>query len=787
MLKFFGQAVCALLLAGLAAGFMRGGAGPTVDIAVQPTRFTHVQIGGGGFVTGMSSVPSANVLLSRTDQYGCYLKVGAAAWKQLLTTMAMPSGSVVSATDGTPHTPSGNAAGCDEAIADPSNVQTLWIMYNANVYKSTNQGVTFAATGYPTQTGVLDNGTANSNAVKGMGYRIAVDPNNSSVVYASTFSGAPQRTIDGGTTFGAVSGITSATTVNGIGGGYLFAFDTSGGTTTVSSQTRTRNVYLSSYGTGVYKSTDGGQTWALTTGTPTTHLFMTADPFGNLWFVDNTGTGSFGTARKYNGTAWSAVSFTNSTLTVAVAYDPNNCASAVTCKIVYTIGAGNGTVATTGNGGSTWNVTSSNTVSSADVGWVASTIGAVGTFVSSAAFDNSGHFYTGSEGVLYTTPSTSGSVTAWTSDTGGIEEFLTNAITTGPNTSGSVIVAGWDVGGFTLASPYNTYPGNAKHGFATPTPAALAHGYAVSYAPAAPSTIVALADNQQGAAAGGGSYVNYSSKSSDGGVTWSACGAPSGVTSGGLVGGTMAASDATNFMWAPTDGSGGAVAPYYTTNGCSTWTQISVSGVTGGWPFSYSFLNHVIAPDHVAANTFWIYNWNTGSGLDAIIKCTGGGASCTNFATPGFSGTSRQYNTTLKAVPGQTGYLFLGSGQTAPSQGCTGTTGDALVYYPNSATKQTVSGITNVTAIGFGAAFPGHTFPTIVVAGCNSGTYGLYRSIDWDGAKTWQQIGAYPLGRPLSIYDIDGDKVTAGVFYYGTQSGVFCGAISITQCNGTTQ
>lgn len=750
-------------------------------IANVNTVFTHVQIGGAGAVQGTAATTAGTTMIARTDQFGCYISSKSGGvwpqWSQLITAAAMPALSVTDST-GAPlgRGVTGNGAGCDEAVPDPTNSSDLWVGWNGSVYFSSNKGSTFVLTCYPSQS----TPQAQEAPIKAMGRTIAVDPNNSSVAYMSTPGSGLEFTKDQGATCSVVSSVGTATTTGGVGGGHLIAFDTSAGTTTVSGQTRTKNVYVSTYGTGVYKSTDGGVTWTLTTGTPTTHWYMTVDSNGVVWFIDNSGSG-FGTARTYSG-SWSAVSALNGKAAEAVAYDPNNCGVGA-CHVFYQITGGNGGGAYSANSGSTWNVaTGSITVAATDVPWIANQLAAVGFFGAGAAFDDSGHVYVGDEGVFFTTPPTSGAAITYTSQTAGIEEAENNVVVNAPSAGGVLNVALWDVGCFNLTAPFSAFPTHGSQGCVTPDQSTLQHAYYIDWAAPAPATMVVLEDNQQGYP--GGTYHSYSGISTDGGATWTAFAAvPSTISSGGLVGGCMAAASTTNFLWAPTDGVGGSVLPFYTSNGGASWSQISVSGVTQGFPFAYSFANHVCAADRVSANTFYIYNWNTGSGGDAIIKCTSGGASCAIASRPGL-GPNEQFNPTIKTVPGQAGYLFLAYGTIEPPGD---TTGNGFYYYTDAGvTKNTISGMQGVMAFGFGAAFAGHTFPAIYAAGWYNHVYGIWRSIDWDGSKTWQQVGTYPRNVPIPIEDIDGNKVTPGVFYLGTVSGVFCGALSSSNCNGGT-
>ncbi|MDE1902159.1 MAG: hypothetical protein KGI37_11070, partial [Alphaproteobacteria bacterium] len=556
--------------------------------------FTHVEIVGAGAITGITSVPSANLLLARTDQYGCYKSVNNSQWSELVTTNAMPASAVTVAAGGPI-----DAGGCEELVGDPSNIQNLWIFFNKNIYLSTNGGTSFSSTCYPAQASDL----SNTGPAKTMSPRIAVDPNNSNVVYFSTHSAGLEVTYNQGSTCTAISTATIAAPTSN--SGFLVAFDPSGGTTTSCAggvALCTKSIYVSSYGTGVYHSNDGGQTWTLTTGTPTTHLYMTVDSTGVLWFVDNSNNNGLGVAHKYAASAWAAPTFTHNNILTSVAFDPNNCSTSATCHVVFMIGGGGttgGTTALTQNGGGAWAVATGYTPSTTDAPWLANVWTTIGLFPNGAAFDNSGHVYTGLEGVGFTTPPTTATTLTMTSQTLGIEEAEVSSLSTSPNTSGSLLAGNWDVGSFTLSAPYNSPPTSSNHGCAGQT--SFQHAYSIDWAEANPSDFACLSDNQQGYI--GGTYTSYSGLSSNGGSTWGTFTVPSAISTGGHIGGCMAASSSTNILWAPTDGSSGATAPLYTTDSGSTWNFISVSGVTQGWGIQYYFSGRFCAADRVNAGT----------------------------------------------------------------------------------------------------------------------------------------------------------------------------------------
>jgi len=762
------RSVVALVAVASCIGSLRSGSPSDGSVG----NFTLIKIGGSGFISGVSSLSSANLLLARTDQYGCYKNVNAGQWVQLFTTNGMPTGAVLDANGAA----IGNSSG--ECIPDPSDANTIWAETNGDVYVSTDQGDTWSSTCYPRQKAYLSQGQVQS--LKSMGHTIAVDPINSNVVYMSTPSSGLMRTIDKGSNCETIKSVSTAKPYGNSGGGHLIVFDASGGTRNVDGQRRTANIYVSTYGSGVYRSTDGGQTWILTSSGPITHMYMAADPFGNVWFVDNASGASYGNGWKYNGKEWSTIAAVTGVVGYAVAVDGKSCPTADTCHIVFIVGGGpgSGTIFTT-NGGSSWNAATGKKtfVSTGDVTWLAAFMTGFNLYPSGAAFDASGHVFTGAEGVFYTTPPTSGTAITFTSLTAGIEESLSSSIVTSSGTSGSVLVGVWDINCFRLVSPYASFPTTANRGCYGTDGNALQHTYNLDWASSNSSFIVALTDNQQGYV--GGKYKNHSGTSVDGGRTWASLAAPSAVSSRGLIGGCVAASSTKNFVWAPTDGAGGAVQPFFTTDGGLTWTQIVVAGSVSGWPWRNYLPSKICAADRVNANTFFLYNWNLGDGRgDAIVRCAGGGATCTIVSRPGF-GPSQQFNPVLKTVPGHADAIFMSYGDPVVSK-----TQGGLFYSTNGgSTVHGVPGFAAVRGFGFGAAFAGHAFPAIVVAGFYKGTYGIWRSIDWDGSRTWHQIGSYPNNLGVTIEDIDGDKLLADLFYISTNSGVFC-VTSTANCLG---
>jgi len=242
---------------------------------------------------------------------------------------------------------------------------------------------------------------------------------------------------------------------------------------------------------------------------------------------------------------------------------------------------------------------------------------------------------------------------------------------------------------------------------------------------------------------------------------------PSAVLTGN-VGGCMAASTASNWIWIPTNN---VAKPYYTTNGGVTWNQITIAGIptagTTGWGgFRQGPAQYNCAADRVLPNTYYLYNYSLG-----LYTCTiSGTPSCAK--TFGASPTGHEAGLAiLKSVPGHAGHLFFSDNLGT----CPGAEGDPL--------KRSIDGgahwstvmnggftINGVNAYGFGSVAAGQSYPTIYVAACSGPNYGIWMSKD--NARTWTNLG-YPDNNYIIVHDLDGDKSIEGKVYVGSNGNGF--------------
>lgn len=220
--------------------------------------------------------------------------------------------------------------------------------------------------------------------------------------------------------------------------------------------------------------------------------------------------------------------------------------------------------------------------------------------------------------------------------------------------------------------------------------------------------------------------------------------------------GYVAASTATNWLLVPFDGGGNT---FFTTNG-NTWAASTITGVSSaghGWRGGETGLSKYACAE--VGGVFYLYNQGGTGATAGVYKSTNGGSTFANVFSGALSGASD--NGQMQCVPGQPNNLFFAGGSIG-GEGFLHST-DGGVTWP------ALSGVTNVYAFGFGAAYPGKSFPTVYISGSVSGVYGLYRNIDVLGSGTWQLLATYPQGAFYKPTSISGDNSAFGWYYVGFQ------------------
>lgn len=202
--------------------------------------------------------------------------------------------------------------------------------------------------------------------------------------------------------------------------------------------------------------------------------------------------------------------------------------------------------------------------------------------------------------------------------------------------------------------------------------------------------------------------------------------------------------------------SDGTYATYRSTNftsGSPTWTAVGGLG-TGS-----------IAPvaDPVNSNKFYVYDNGT------IRVSTNGGASFSPTATIAQWGSAL-----LRTAPGREGDVWVALN------------GSGLARSTNSGSSfSTIANVSYAGAVGFGKAMSGSSYPTVFIWGTvGTGKRGIYRSTD--AGATWVRINddTHQFGGPGNGSLITGDMNTEGRVY---MSSVGRGLISGTPAGGMLQ
>jgi hypothetical protein len=693
-------------------------------------------IGGGGYVRNLI-VAADGTMVGRTDSAGAYLwNAGTSSWSQLINANSMPASWVNTYFNA-------GMNGCYEVAIAPSNTQIFYMNYANTMWKSSNQGSTWTQlTGFGT---VVCN--PNSNYAQ-FGQRIAVDPNNTNIVYSGTDTNGVYVSSNGGTTWAAVSAIPAGTGAGITGIVFGPASNQVGGVTQV--------IYICSNGNGVYLSTNGGSTWALTSGGPTTVQNAQLDSAGNYWCAGNSAN-----VWKYtaSGATWANLAGgDNGMQTVAV--NPFNNSEIVGIDTY-------GRLTFSGNGGSTWSgISNSNnytTLSSPDIPWLAAgNVNGIDISMDTgnAAFSpltNGLLYVSGGTGVWSMTVPTTVTPTTpltWNDTSIGIENMVPNEIIVPPG-SGPVI-AQWDRSVMWITP--GTYPSFYLPSISSTNTGILA-AWSIDYASSDSTFVCGIVDF------GGTQLSGYNHGTPSSGGTHGSWVVFPSIPVGAAQNGCIAASTPSNIVF----GSAGN-APSYTTDGGNTWTQISIAGMTWSGFVLYGGYRKICA-DRVTANTFYLYT-STASTVGVYIS-TNSGATWTQQHA-GYIEANSSYanilNPQMKSVPGNAGHLFYCSGPNQYS-GSTQTSPltDAYFYRSTNSgvTWTQVANVLEVSSFGFGMAKPGGGgYPAVFINGFVNGVFGFWRSDD--NCVTWTNIGTFAGPNGLStVVSMSGDMNNYGYCYVG--------------------
>jgi len=793
---FFGMtlAILAMTLIPAIAGQLRTAS--AASAASQAYTWKSVVTGGGGgfVVDVIFNQKQKDLIYARTDIGGAYRwNASSGSWTQLLNWVSPAQW---------------NMTGVESLATDPVDPNRLYIAagtytnsfttMNGVILRSTDQGNTFQQTPMPFKMGGNMPG-------RGMSERLAVDPNNDAILYFGARSGnGLWKSSDFGVTWSKVSNFPdSGPFVEKAGDAYQgdplgiawITFDPATGT----AGSATKTIYVgvgdnSSGANNIYRSIDGGATWAAIPGEPTCSVSGTTVTCsgGATWSTSSNATTGYlphqgkldangtlyvtysdwdGPYNGGHGDVWKFVPGTSTWTKISPVpgSDASNDYFGYGGLAVDKLHPGTIVVASVNSwwpdgilfrstdGGATWkriwdwasypSRTLHYTIDVSNAPWLnfgntnpVDPVPAVkvGWMIEGMNIDpfNSDRMMYGTGATLYGT----NNLTAW--DSGGQvaikstalgieEEAVTDLIS--PPANAHLYSTVGDVSGW-------------RHDDLTKSPAAMysipyAGTYsAIDYAELNPNFLVRVGFGNPSASP----VVTSTAFSFDGGSSWFAGNKDiSGVsTSGGTV---AAAADASRVVWAPKN----AQISYSTDNG-NSWTA------SANIP-----QNAVVASDRVNPKKFYGY------GQGKFWISTDGGVTFTATSATGLPQAGDPV--VVKAVPGHEGDIWLAGGSTGNAYGIWHST-------DNGATFTKLANVTAANSIGFGMAAPGQSYMALYTTATIGGIQGIFRSDD--GGNNWIQINDSQ-HQYASTCCITGDPRTYGRVYVGTNGlGIVYGDIS---------
>jgi BNR/Asp-box repeat. len=689
--------------------------------------FNHIPIGGGGFVTGVISNKTTGDIYCRTDVGGAYRWDAANnKWVQLLDWFSEDESGF---------------NGVEALAIDNQNPNNIYMLCGTSyvnngrtaILKSTNKGNTFTYVDVTTKFKAHGNGYGRGN-----GERLAVDPNNSNILFCGTRGNGLWKSTDSGVTWNlAWNGVTTTTNGNGI---CFVVFDPSSASGGI-----TQTIYIGISRTGsdnIYKSTDGGATFTPMSATTSyfPHRAVLQGTTMYVTYADNEGPGTNNVGRvfKLNTSTGAWTNFTpltwgtNSLSYGGVDIDPAN----VNRVVISTTGVYNNNqygktwgdfVYLSTDGGTNWTLKNGSN-SKFDNNGIGCASGQ-DNWAECAVFDptNSNLVRVVGGGGIFACSDITATNPVWKYDVIGIEEtaFLDGVSVPG----GPFICAMGDMTGF-LFTNLTAYPTQ----FLTP---GSGTNRSVAYASANVNKLVRTSDAD--------AHVYYSTNM---GTTWTAC-----ATSKGSGGRATLSADGETILHCPND------TAYYSNDNGATWGKSTGMNFWGAIPVA----------DPVNSNYFYINN--PGDGKMYVSSNKG-----VSFSVAGNSGSSSNPWTTniSRAAPGNEGHIWVPQ------------IANGLKYSTDHGqTYTTVSNVSYCRSIGFGKTASGASYPTIFIWGTVSGTTGLFRSTD-KGA-TWLRMNdnAHQFGGLETLIgdmNIFGRLYTGGggIIYWDDQASTSISDVSVT-------
>lgn len=700
------------------------------------TLWKPLRIGAGGYCTGIHCYPDGTKVC-RADQAGAWIwddsivsadNADMGEWRWLATMKTFPAGAIG---------PNIGRSGsyCYEVACAPSNTDRIYYVNFGEVYRSDDRGFHFVKKSPPPQ-------DWDQYITRAGGPKMAVDPANPDIVVFGALNSPLFISRDAGESW-----IGADVPYSDELWGHRVVFDPSSAVV----DGATQGIYVTIGGSGVYHSTDGGETFTQISSTINEAHALDIDSDGRLYIVDAADLASC-KLWKRDGGAWTellAASGGNLLFCIAV-----NRTDESHLVAMYSSGGFRSSY----DYGATWSDAGEGDQphdSTGDIPWLSWTHEAYfSAGFLTFEYDTDKLWHAQGIGIWWADAPVGGATTiTWHSQSRGIEELVSQYLMKPPG--GGVVYSAGDRGIFVIDDP-NVFP--TQH-HPDPGPPAIMAGWGSDYAENDPSFLVCVA-NYWG--------VDKSCYSTDYGATWTVFDTiPDPIMADGKIGGNLVAVSTTNFVWL---GANQMIAPWWTKDGGETWFESAISGTynPAGWgPAMFNKSMRIVNDKETGA----VYMYNSGSiyhTLDdpnaGIFKSMDGGETFTKIFDGRISLGNQAYMR-IRTVPGHAGHLFFAGGYVARDGNLPDGTQPGMRSTDHGVTWAPITDVTEAYDIAIGKEAPGGSYPCVYLYGWVGETLSFWRSED--NCETWINIGSYPADRPDRVDVMAADPDVYGSIYVG--------------------
>jgi photosystem II stability/assembly factor-like uncharacterized protein len=604
-----------------------------------------------------------------------------------------------------------NLYGIDGFALAPSNPDIIYMVCGKYPWAEPHSVLKSTDRGETWHKTALQKKAGGNQGLRWAGECIAIDPANEEIVYCGTRFDGLWKTIDGGHTWARENAIPAGSKENGIR------------TIVIAPSTKNhpQTIYVGVYDVGVFRSTDNGTTWNFLNGSPSTPIRMAANQQGNIFVSSRNG------VFAYTKPGWTDISPVPGVEYASIATDPHT-PDRLLCAIRKN--SHHNPIYLSEDRGKTWRNVLDHDERHFQVPWWPKRHFSAST--ACTIFDphhRNRVWFVDWYGTWHT-PDITARPCHWYTHEEGHEEMVVFGLIS-PTQGAPLLTALADNNG-TRHTHFSTFP---ETRFEEPY---VQSTTGLDFCEANPNIVVRVGSSNNGQE-GVGAYSN------DNGQHWEAFKSASFPMNGRIA---ISATNPRNIVVLPIGDS-----PKYSMNAGKTWHESS--GAPKGGVGQFWHKANPFCSDRVHGSRFYYFEGGK------LFRSDDGGKNWKHTATlprdiPGFL-------TTLTTAPYMPGDVWISMGQNG--------------LFRSSDAGETFSKVEDVTwsrLVAFGKPAKHTNTPTLFVYGTIQSTTGIFRSMDV--GKTWVRINddRHQIGNSPEC--MTGDRQVFGRVYIGTNGrGVFYG------------